>query len=186
MKYLKVLVFSVIAFIAQVAIAEENNQKSNKVFLGKDFMSLVLNQKKNGKRGFKLQFEKVKKPESESNVQLGGFDVNAQKFSFKAGEQTLLYRFNANKDKEKRTVLVLYSGMLSLLSDTENYYFYVAEEYQKSIRYYAMFNAKPSFEELSEVVSIALKNPESALVATRWAGKESEIFIYDSDRLKKK
>lgn len=185
MKYLKAFVLSVITLVAQASFAEENNQTSNQVYIGKDFMSLVLNQEKNGKRGFKLQFEKVKKPESESSVQLSGYEVNVQKFNFKTGEQTLLYRFNANKGKEKRAVLVLYSGMLSLLSGTENYYFYVAEEYQKSIRYYAMFNAEPSFDELNRVISTALENPESALVATRWAGKESEVFIYDSGRLKK-
>lgn len=185
MKYLKAFVFSAITLAAQISFAEGNDQASHQVFVGKDFMSLVLNQEQNGKRGFKLQFEKVKKPESESNAQLGGYEVNIQKFNFKTGEQTLLYRFNANKGKEKRAVLVLYSGMLSLLSGTENYYFYVAEEYQKSIRYHAMFNAEPSFEELSKVISAALENPESALVATRWAGKESEVFIYDSGRLKK-
>jgi len=185
LKYFKAFVFSAITLAAQVSFADENNQASHEVFIGKDFMSLVLNQEKNGKRGFKLQFDKVKKPESESKGQLGGFEVNVQKFSFKTGEQTLLYRFNANKGKEKRAVLVLYSGILSLLSGTENYYFYVAEEYQKSIRYHAMFNAEPSIEDLTKVVSTALENPESALVATRWVGKESEVFIYDSSRLKK-
>jgi hypothetical protein len=96
----------------------------------------------------------------------------------------LLFRLNAKNEKEKRTVLVLYSGMLSLLAGTDNYYFYVAEEYKKSIRYYAMFKAEPSFELVSQVVESALKNPDGALVATRWAGKESEIFIYDNSRLK--
>lgn len=183
MKYLQAFVFAIITFFASHVYAEEPT--SNEVFVGKHFMSLVLNQEQNGKRGFRLQFEKVKKPESENQLQLGGYEVTSQKYNFKTGEQTLLFRINAKNKEEKRTILVLYNGMLSLLAGTDNYYFYVAEEYKKSIRYYAMFKAEPSFESVSEIVESALKNPDGALVATRWAGKESEVFIYDSNRLTK-
>ena len=182
MKKFQVVVLVVFSLLASYVAAEEVG--STEVLVGKNFMSLVLNQEQNGKRGFRLQFDKVKKPESENQLKLGGYEVVAQKYSFRAGEQTLLFRLNAKNAKEKRAILVLYSGMLSLLAGTDNYYFYVAEEYKKSIRYYAMFKAEPSFELVSQVVESALKNPDVALVATRWAGKESEIFIYDNSRLK--
>jgi hypothetical protein len=183
LKYLHAFILASLSIFASYVYAGE--PATNEVFVGKHFMSLVLNQEKNGKRGFRLQFEKVKKPVTESQLQLAGYEITSQKYSFNVGEQTLLFRFNAKKEKEKRTILVLYSGTLSVLAGTDNYYFYVAEEYQKSIRYYAMFNSEPSFESVSKIVESALNNPDGALVATRWAGKESEVFIYDNNRLTK-
>ncbi len=117
---------------------------------------------------------------------MGEFQVEIQKFTSEKSPQTLLYRFKTVNGKQSREILVLYSGVVSLLAKPDGFYFYVAEEYEKSIRYYSMYNGEPKLEALKKVVEAALLNPYSALVATRWAGKESEIFIYDSTRLIKK
>jgi len=178
-----ILVFLFVATISST-FAEEASE-SNEVFLGVNFATLVMDQEKDGKRGFHLIHNKPKKAESVESIQLGEFQVEVQKFASEKGPQTLLYRFKAVNGKQSREILVLYSGIVSLLAKPEGFYFYVAEEYEKSIRYYSMYNGEPKLETLKKVVETALSNPDSALVATKWAGKESEIFIYDSNRLKK-
>lgn len=162
----------------------EVTSESNEVFLGVNFATLVMDQEKDGKRGFHLIYKKPKKAEFIETIPLGEFQVEIQKFTSEKGPQTLMYRFKSADRKPSREILVLYSGIVSLLAKPEGFYFYVAEEYEKSIRYYAMYNGEPTLETLKKVVQAALVNPDSALVATRWAGKESEIFIYDSNRLK--
>lgn len=171
--------FTLLPFL--VCAQEQKEAVEN--FKGSNFLILVGNQESNGKKGFHLTYEKPKKPVATQSFQLAGYDVKLEQFSFEPGMQTVLYRFVALKGKEKREIDVLYSGMLSLVAGGDGFYFYVAEEYQKSIRYYAMYINEPGIESAKKVVETALQNADSALVATRWAGKESSIFIYDSKRL---
>lgn len=177
--------FCLFACLATAVHAEDTLPVAQEHFVGKDFASLIFLQEQNGKRGFKLTFAKPKKPIIEEKLELAGYSVVRQEYPFEKGEQTLLAQYLAQKNKEKRKILVLYSGYIGLLSNSEDYYFYVAEEYEKSIRYHAMFKSKPTAEQLKPIVEKALANPDGALVATRWAGKESEVFIYDSNRLTK-
>ena len=184
MNLIRSILTSLFVVLASSAFAE-SSPDSNEVFLGKNFSMLVLDQEKDGKRGFRLTHNKPKKKNAESVelIQLGEFQVEVQKFTFEKGPQTLLYRFKAKGGGQSREILVLYSGLVSLLAKPDGFYFYVAEEYEKSIRYYSMFNGEPKIDALKRVVEAALLHPDSALVATRWAGKESEFFIYDSTRL---
>lgn len=177
--------FCLFACLVVAVHAEDSLPVAQEHFVGKDFASLILLQEQNGKRGFKLKFDKPGKSIAEEKLELAGYSVVRQEYPFEKGEQTLLAQYIAQKNKEKRKILVLYSGHIGLLSNSEDYYFYVAEEYEKSIRYHAMFKSKPTAEQLKPVVEKALANPDGALVATRWAGKESEVFIYDSNRLTK-
>lgn len=180
-KFLPVI-FSSILF-ANCSYAEIETTEAKETFMGKDFASLVLMQEQNGKKGFKLTYKKPKAATQEAPVEIAGYTVTTTQYAFEADEQTLFARYTATKDKEKREIVVLYNAYLSLLSGTNDFYFYVAEEYEKSIRYHAMFKSNPTHEQLKPIIEKALSNPDSALVATRWAGKESEIFIYDSTRL---
>lgn len=184
MKKIQILLAAV-AFCVSSTYANQQSVASNQVFSAKNYMTLVFDQESNGKKGFKLQYAKPKSPVSESKQTLGGFETLIKKYDFEKGQQTLLFLIEAKKGKEKRRLLVLYSGLLSYMAGTEGFYFYLAEEYEKSIRYYAMFNSEPSLAEVTMVAEQALANPDSALIATKWAGKESEIFIYDGDRLQK-
>ena len=189
MKTIKLLLLSIFALTVQYTTAAEEVQKAaSEDLIGSHFLILVGAQEANGKRGFHLTYDKPKKAINKSTLEIAGYNVDVEQYSFEAGMQTILYRFKASKENAKREINVLYSGMLSFTAGTsggDGYYFYVAEEYEKTIRYHAIYINEPSIEQLKAVVEKALMNPDSALVATRWAGKESEVFIYDSSRLKK-
>lgn len=176
------------AFISAYSIAEDNRKEVIESFSGSYFMILVGNQEAAGKKGFHLKHDKPKKTTQSLTTEIAGYAVKVEQFPFEPDMQTILYRFSAEKGKEKREIKVLYNGMLSFTaasSGEDGMYFYVAEEYQKTIRYYAIYKNEPDIDVLKILVEKALLNPDSALVATRWAGKESEIFIYDSSRLTK-
>ncbi len=181
MKIIGALLFT---FFATICTAKEVNDPAQPIFSGKLFMTLVLNQEKDGKRGFHLTYKKGKKGPAINTGSLAGYEIKTDTFNFVPGMQTLLYKFNAKGPKGKRKIFVLYNGLLSLIAEN-GFYFYIAEEYEKSIRYYAMFDAQPSLEQVTSVIESALADPDTALVATRWEGKESSIFIYDSERLSK-
>jgi len=171
--------------LSGIANAQEILPEAKETFVGKDFATLILMQEQNGKRGFKLTFDTPKRSANETSFEIAGYTVTAIDYPFEKGEQTLATKYIATKDKQKREIVTLYNAYLSLTSGTDDDYFYVAEGYEKSIRYYAMFKSRPTIEQLKPILDKSLTNPDSALAATKWAGKESEIFIYDSTRLTK-
>lgn len=183
MTFLRVFAIVCLSLSPFVSVAEEKTKPAEEVFDGSNFMILVGLQEQDGKRGFHLKYDKPQKAKALETYESGGYKVDAEQFSFGKGMQTVLHRFKAKGEKEKREIVVLYSGMLGLVAGGDGYYFYVAEEYKRSIRYYAMFNAEPTFEQAKQVVDSALTNPDSALIATTWEGKESSVFIFDSKRL---
>ncbi|MCH1918765.1 hypothetical protein L9G15_04895 [Shewanella sp. A3A] len=171
-----------VVLITPTASASEASVTAHQVFEGKLFMALVLMQEQNGESGFKLEFDDPGAATGESTMLLGDYQATANEFALKNGIQTLRYRITAKNNDETRTFYVLYSGIVSLLAETNKHYFFIAEEYQNTIRYYAMFDAAPSLADLSHIIKDALVKPDSALIATRWSGKESEVLIF-SDKL---
>jgi hypothetical protein len=158
---------------------------SKETFKGSNFMLLVASQETEGKKGFRLTYDSPASKPSKEIHQIADYEITLEKFPYSPGIQTLLFRITAKKEKQERKLYVLYSGMVSYTAGTDSFYFYLSEEYQKSIRYYAMYMGEPTTETILKALEPALTNPDSALIATRWAGKESEVFIFDSNRLTK-
>lgn len=183
MKNIYTFILLCISLFPAISNAADRKTEAGEVYKGSNFLILVGSLEAEGKKGFHLTHENSENPISTQTLQLAGYNVEQEQYAFEKGIQTLLYRFIASREGEKREISVFYNGLLSLAAGGSGFYFYIAEEYQKSIRYYAMYNNEPSIDAVKAQVANALQNPDSALVATRWKGKEASIFIYDSTRL---
>ena len=99
------------------------------------------------------------------------------------GEATLHWRF-VSAGSEPRAVFVIYDGVASLVAKKE--IFFVVEERQGKIGYYAMFRDQPTLAALKPIVTGILDGTAQPLAVVRWpAGdKEPVIEAYDTKRLK--
>lgn len=184
---------------AQLAVAQESaaqslercadvpevNSRSRQTFEAEAFLILAATQESGGRSNFRLTYEE---PLSECIIdtfELPETTVMAVYSPWQKGPQTIHYRFVADGEVNQREVLVLYSGIVGLVMNGGEY-FYVAEQRDGVIAYYAMFKERPTYEAAKEVVTGVLNDKLAPLLATDWpeGSPESQAISFDAERLK--
>ena len=101
----------------------------------------------------------------------------------KAPDPTLHWRFLVS-GADPREILVLYDGTAAAMAEKDVYY--VVEERQGKISYYAMFRDQPTYAALKPVAVSIIDDSAKPLALVHWppGAKESVIDTYDRKRLK--
>jgi hypothetical protein len=110
--------------------------------------------------------------------------VTAHYNAWEKGLSTLLYRFSVDRPTGKTEVLVIYSGTASFLKG--GYLFYVSDEKDGVISWYAMFGDDPPYSAVKVLVEQIVGGTAKPLLAVRWpkGAKEGELVAFDDKRLK--
>src|SRR5690349_2256299 len=114
---------------------------------------------------------------------VGGSSVDAIHSPFEKGEHTLHWRF-MTAAPASREIVVIFDGMASFMAKKD--VFFVVEERDGNISYYAMFRDQPTYAALKPVITGILDGSAKPLATVRWppGDKEPVINAYDSKRLK--
>lgn len=166
------------------AIPEVKN-KAKQVFDGAQFMVAAAGPEQEGKNNFKIVYPEPKNLCVQEEFESSDKKVTTYYAPWEKDTQTLHYRFIATDGAETREVVVVYNGLVGLVSK-KGFYFYVAETRKGVISYYAMFNDQPSYKILKELAGNILNDTAKPLLAVQWRAteKEAEVMIFDSKRLK--
>jgi len=177
MKY--IINIASLILLLSISLLVNADQESTEVFSSKNYMFLVLEQEKDGKRGYKIKYDRTKKRPETEKFNIVNYEVKLKEYPFEPGMQTLLFHIKAKTKGEKRNLYVLYNGFLSFIE--KGTYFYVTEDRNKSIKYYSMYNGKPNRETIKNIIKDILKGDRQPLLATKWAenGKESVVIKFD-------
>jgi hypothetical protein len=113
--------------------------------------------------------------------EVAGTPVDASFAAHEAGEKTLNWRFTT---PDARSIVVFYEGAVALMA--KKTVFFVAEERDGKIGYYAMFRDPPTLAALKPIVAGILDGSAKPLAQVRWpaGNKEPVIDAYDTQRLK--
>jgi hypothetical protein len=176
------------ALIAQVALAVEPcgdlpKSKSRQIFESKALMPSLLVLEGRGEQKFHLSYAAPATQCLAAKFPAAGGEVEALNSPVEKGELTLHWLFRS-AGAEPRDILVFYDGMASLMAKKE--VFFLAEERQGNIAYYAMFRDPPTLAVLQPLVTGILEGSVTPLAKVRWpaGAKEPVIDAYDSKRLK--
>jgi hypothetical protein len=157
--------------------------KSRQTFEGKTLMTNLLALEAKGEASFHPIYAPPATQCLFEKFDVSGNGVEAIHSAHEVGVATLHWRFSS-AGAEPRTVLVIYDGVASLLAKKE--VFFVIEERQGQIAYYAMFREQPSYAALKPLVTAILDGSAQPLAAVRWpaGAKEPVIEAYDTKRIK--
>jgi hypothetical protein len=115
----------------------------------------------------------------------GEASVAAGYSPWEKGISTLLYRFTVSRPEGPSEILVLYSGLASLMAGG-GLVFHVSEERQGVVSWYAMYAQEPAYPDVKALAERIARGEAKPLMAVTWpkGAKEGEIVAFDSKRLK--
>jgi hypothetical protein len=158
--------------------------RSRPLFESKVLMPILLMLEARGEARFHVTYARPASQCVFEKFDVAGFPVQAIYAPLeKAPDPTLHWRFLVG-GAEPREILVLYDGTAAALA--EKNVFYVVEERQGKISYYAMFRDQPTFAVLKPIAVSIVDGSAKPLALVHWppGAKESVIDTYDSKRLK--
>lgn len=170
--------------VADCTGVSDAKSKSRPYFKGESLMGALLVLEGKGEAHFHLE---TPPPASQcvfEKFEVAGALVEAIVSPFdKSPGTTLHWRFHVG-GADARDILVMYDGTASVMADKEM--FFVAEEREGSISYYAMFRDQPTYAALKPLVTSILDGSAPPLATVRWpaGAKEPVIDAYDAKRLK--
>lgn len=138
-----------------------------------------------GEANFHLEYSR---PASECLVEsftVADTRVDAIYSPFEKGDSTLIYRFKVHRPAEESEILVIYSGLASLVVE-DGYVVHVSEERQGVISWYAVYRDDPPYPVVKDLATKIVEGSATPLMAVRWpkGAKEGEAISFDGDRLK--
>jgi len=168
------------------ATSPPSKGRSSELFASTPLLIIADDLEKQGEAAFHLKYE-VKTPECLVEAFVIG-DTKAAAFytPFTKGLSTLEYRVKLDRPTGATDVLVIYSGLASLMGE-HGLVFHVSEERDGIISWYAMFKDEPTYPAVRELVGKIATGEAKPLLAVRWppGANEGEVVTFDSKRLKK-
>jgi len=89
MKY--IINIASLILLLSISLLVNADQESTEVFSSKNYMFLVLEQEKDGKRGYKIKYDRTKKRPETEKFNIVNYEVKLKEYPFEPGMQTLLF-----------------------------------------------------------------------------------------------
>jgi len=173
-----------VATVADCEGITDVKSRSRQLFESKVLMPILLILEAKGEVRFHLTYARPARQCVFDKFDVAGSAVQAIYAPLeKASDPTLHWRFLVS-GAEPREILVLYDGTAAAMAEKD--VFYVAEERQRKISFYAMFRDQPTYAALKPIAVSIVDGSAKPLALVRWpqGEKESVIETYDSKRLK--
>jgi len=170
--------------IADCVGVTDAKSKSRLLFEGKTLMSVLLMLEAKGEAGFHPAYAQPASKCIYENFEAAGLPVQAIYAPFDKGAAPTLHWAFIVSGPETRELLVLYDGTASLLAKKD--VFYLVEDRDGSISWYAMFRDQPTYAALNPIVISILDGSAKPLATVHWPPGEKEPVIdaYDTSRIK--
>ena len=173
-----------VATVADCEGITDVKSRSRQLFESKVLMPVLLMLEAKGEARFHVTYVRPASQCVFDKFDVAGSPVQAIHAPLeKASDPTLHWRFLVS-GAEPREILVLYDGTAAAMA--EKNVFYVVEERQGRISYYAMFRDQPTYAALKPMAVSIIDGSAKPLALVHWppGEKESVIDAFDTKRLK--
>lgn len=146
----------------------------------KSYMYLILPWEAQGEQDFKPHYTVPQPPCTVETFSAGEHAVTSSYVPWAKDEQTLLFQFTAKAGDETREIVVLYSGLASLMDkDTR---FYAVEHRGTQNAIYGMYRDEPGYDAMKDLATHILSGEAMPTMLVNWPPGAKEPTLVGMDK----